>query len=64
MIAAQLQQRALPMRRLNFGGMIFLTLPFVIVAVFVGLVELALGSDGSAAEFIAKPFIWAYRRKV
>lgn len=64
MIAVQLQQREQSMRQLNYGGMIILTLPFVFVGVFVGLVECLLGTDGRAAEFVVKPFLWAYRRKV
>jgi hypothetical protein len=43
--------------------MILLTLPFVIVGVFVGLFECCVGSDGATAEFVVKPFLWAYRRK-
>ena len=64
MISAQLQQRDLSMRRLNYGGMILLTVPFIFIGVLVGLFECCVGSDGSTAEFVAKPFLWAYRRKV
>jgi len=64
MIAAQLQPRDLGMRRLNYGGMIILTLPFVILGVIVGLFECIVGSDGASAEYVVKPFLWAYRRKV
>jgi hypothetical protein len=52
------------MRRLNYGGMILLTTPFVIIAVVVGLLECVMGSDGATTDFIVKPFLWAYRRKV
>lgn len=64
MIATQPQQRDLDMRRLNYGGMIILTLPFVILGVFVGLFECVVGTNGAAADFVVKPFLWAYRRKV
>lgn len=64
MITAQLQPRDLPMRRLNYGGMILLTIPFVFVGVLVGLAECVLGTNGDAAEYVVRPFLWAYRRKV
>lgn len=52
------------MKRLNYGAMIILTTPFVLIAVVVGLLECVMGSDGATTEFIVKPFLWAYRRKV
>ena len=62
MISAQ--PRDFDMRQLNYGVMILLTTPFVILGVFVGLFECIVGSDGATAEFVVKPFLWAYRRKV
>lgn len=64
MIATQHHYRDLSMRRLNYYGMILLTTPFILIGVFVALFELVVGGDGTNAEFIAKPFLWAYRRKV
>ena len=51
-------------RRLNYGGMIVLTTPFVCLAVVVGLVEMSMGLDGNAALIISRPFTWAVERKV
>jgi hypothetical protein len=51
-------------RRLNYGGMIVLTTPFVCLAVFVGLAEMSMGLDGNAALLISRPFTWAVERKV
>jgi hypothetical protein len=52
------------MRRLNYGGMILLTTPFIFLGLFVGLFECVVGTKGDAAEAVVKPFLWAYRRKV
>jgi hypothetical protein len=52
------------MQRLNYGSMILLTIPFVLLGLVIGLFECVVGSDGSTAEFVVRPFIWAYRRKV
>ena len=64
MIAVQLQSREPNMQRLNYGSMILLTIPFVLLGLVIGLFECVVGSDGSTAEFVLRPFIWAYRRKV
>ena len=64
MIAAQLLQRDSNMRWLNYRGMILLTVPFIFLGVFIGLFECCLGTDGATAEYVVRPFIWAYRRKV
>jgi hypothetical protein len=44
--------------------MILLTIPFVLLGVFVGLGECILGTNGDVAEYVVRPFLWAYRRKV
>ena len=64
MIVSQLQMRDVNMRRLNYGGMILLTTPFIFLGVLVGLFECVVGTDGAATETVVKPFLWAYRRKV
>lgn len=51
-------------RRLNYGGVILLTTPFVCLAVVVGLTEMFMGLDGNLALIISKPFTWAMERKV
>lgn len=51
------------MRRLNYGVVVALTVPFIALGVAVGLVELLLRQDGTAAEYVVTPFLWAYRRK-
>jgi len=52
----------LEMKKLNYAAMIFLTMPFVVFGICVGLFETCVGTDGSAAEFVVRPFLWAYRR--
>ena len=52
------------MRRLNYGGMILLTVPFIFLGVLVGRFECFLRTDGATTDFVVKPFLWAYRRKV
>jgi hypothetical protein len=52
------------MRRLNYGGMLVLTTPFLGLAVLVGLVGMIFGSDGDLALLVARPFLWAQERKV
>ena len=51
------------MKKLNYATMIFLTMPFVAFGICVGLFETCVGTDGAAAEFVVRPFLWAYRRK-
>ena len=52
------------MRRLNYGGMIVLTTPFLGLAILVGFAGMILGSDDDLALLIARPFLWAKDRKV
>ena len=52
------------LRKLNYYGVVFLTLPFVPLAVISGLFETALNTDSKATLFIISPFIWAVERKV
>ena len=52
------------MRRLNYGGMIVLTTPFLGLAVLVGLVGMIFRPDDDLALLIARPFLWAKDRKV
>ena len=52
------------LNRLNYSLVLLLTVPFLIVAVFVALAELAMGLDGHIALLIANPFIWALERRV
>jgi hypothetical protein len=51
-------------RRLNYWGVVALTTPFIALGIAIGLVELLLRMDGTAAEYVVGPFLWAYRRKV
>jgi hypothetical protein len=52
------------MRRLNYGGMIVLTTPFLGLAILVGLIGMILDSDDDLALLVARPFLWAKDRKV
>ena len=50
------------MGRINYGFWITLTAPFLLLAVLVGLFELFVRTDGVAAAWVARPFLWAVER--
>jgi hypothetical protein len=52
------------MKKLNYAAMICLTVPFIFLGIAVGLFETCVGTDGAATELVARPFLWAYRRKM
>ena len=51
------------LERLIFSLLILLTLPFVLLAIPIGIAEFMLGTKGDLTLWVVKPFTWAYERK-
>jgi hypothetical protein len=51
------------LERLIFSLLILLTLPFVLLAIPIGVAELMLSTKGDLTLWVVKPFTWAYERK-
>jgi hypothetical protein len=50
-------------RRLTRDLRLLATLPVLLLAILVGLAELLLGTDGTAAQWLAGPFLRAVDRR-